>query len=140
MLKIERGFVSSHHKRKKQKPQRGKKANPPNDRSKEAKIYDIEDGIDDPCYNVCDGKTVHPVHISILDCELGAGAVSRTAYWPSFKKSSPLPSDNKPAWEYTPSLARVSVMSKLRMVSWPMRSSGLNGASSTFSMLRRSGA
>jgi len=34
----------------------------------------------------------------------------------------------------TCSLARVSVMSRLRIVSWPMRSSGLKGASSTFSM------
>ena len=37
------------------------------------------------------------------------------------------------------SLARVSVMSRLRMVSWPMRSRGLK-VDSPFSMVRRSGA
>lgn len=54
-------------------------------------------------------------------------------------KSPSLASDNNPAFAYTASLSRVSTMSRLRIVSWPILSSGLNGASSTFSMLRRSG-
>jgi hypothetical protein len=47
---------------------------------------------------------------------------------------------SRPALEYTPSLWRVSVMSRLRIVNCPMRSFGVNGAFSTFSIDRRSGA
>ena len=43
--------------------------------------------------------------------------------------------DKKPA---EGNLARVSVMSRLRIVNYSIRSSGENGASSTFSMLKRS--
>ena len=54
--------------------------------------------------------------------------------------SAPSPKDNKPDCAEIPSLARVSVMSKLRIVNCPIRSSGVKGASSTFSILKRSGA
>ncbi len=49
------------------------------------------------------------------------------------------PGPSSPTLLYTPSLARVSWMSRLRIVSCPMRSAGVN-APSTFSMLSRSGA
>lgn len=50
------------------------------------------------------------------------------------------PGPSVPEFRYASSLVRVSSMSRLRIVSWPMRSSGPNAASSTRSMLRRSGA
>src|SRR5271154_5076764 len=53
--------------------------------------------------------------------------------------SEPWLSVMRPVCAYVISLARVSVMSRLRMVSWPMRSRG-EKADSVFSMLRRSGA
>lgn len=56
----------------------------------------------------------------------------------SMARRPPLP--RVPVPRYTSSLAVVSAMSRLRIVSWPMRSSGPNGASSTRSMLSRSGA
>ena len=43
----------------------------------------------------------------------------------SSSRAPPLPS--VPTWRYTSSLARLSSMSRLRIVSWPMRSSGPNG-------------
>jgi len=43
-----------------------------------------------------------------------------------------------PASEYTRSLSRVSMMSRLRMVSCPMRSAGVKNAS-PFSIVSRSG-
>ena len=50
------------------------------------------------------------------------------------------PGPSVPEFRYASSLVRVSSMSRLRIVSWPMRSSGPNAASSTRSILRRSGA
>ncbi len=47
--------------------------------------------------------------------------------------------DSVPALRYTSSFERLSSMSRLRIVSWPIRSSGPNGASSTFSIDSRSG-
>ena len=50
------------------------------------------------------------------------------------------PGPREPTLRYTSSLLRVSVMSRLRIVNWPMRSSGPNAASSTRSIDRRSGS
>src|SRR6185503_5264562 len=52
--------------------------------------------------------------------------------------SLPLLNVSSPAFEYVISFSRVSVMSRFRIVSWPMRSRGEN-AESVFSMLSRSG-
>jgi hypothetical protein len=58
----------------------------------------------------------------------------------SLRIGEPSPIESKPVSPYSFSFALVSAMSRLRMVSWPMRSAGVNAASSTFSMLSRSGA
>ena len=62
-----------------------------------------------------------------------------SCWLPNCGNTEPSPSDSKPVCAYKPSLPRVSTMSRLRMVSWPIRSAGVKAAFSTFSMLRRSG-
>ena len=67
----------------------------------------------------------------------------RSAYLPPLSSAScgnaePLPADSRPMRVYAISLSRVSVMSRLRIVSWPMRSAGEN-TDSPFSIVSRSG-
>src|SRR6185436_7815862 len=52
--------------------------------------------------------------------------------------SVPLAGFSSPVFEYVASFSRVSVMSRFRIVSWPMRSCGVKNAS-PFSIVSRSG-
>ena len=67
-----------------------------------------------------------------------ARALPAQSPWPSSGIAPSLPAPINPTRLYTPSLWRVSAMSRSRIVSWPMRSAGVN-APSPFSIVRRSG-
>jgi len=64
----------------------------------------------------------------------------RRGYSPDGSCGTPCtpPLCSRPALAYTASLSRVSMMSRLRIVSWPMRSSGVKN-SCPFSIVSRSG-